>query len=132
MRTQQYVVRLREEQRAQCRELVKAGQARARSIMHAQVLLQADAGPGGPGWKDREISEALGVTTVTVGHMRKVLATEGLDAALTHYHAPRREYRGKLDGHQEAYLLALAKSPPPEGHLRWSVRLLASRMVELG
>ena len=131
MRNQQYVVRLTEEQRARCRELVTAGTARARSIMHAQVLLHADTGPDGPGWKDREISKALGVTTVTVGHVRKVLVTEGLDAALTHYRAPRREYHHKLDGHQEAHLLALAKSPPPEGHLRWSLRLLAGRMVEL-
>lgn len=131
MRTQQYVVRLTEEQRTQCRELVTAGTARARSIMHAQVLLHADTGPHGPRWKDREISKALGVTTVTVGHVRKAMATEGLEAALTHYRAPRREYPCKLDGHQEAHLLALAQSPPPEGHLRWSLRLLAHRMVEL-
>lgn len=127
----QYIVQLTDEQRAQCRELVKAGQARARSIMHAQVLLKADAGPGGPGWNDRAISEALSISTVTVGHIRKVLVTAGLDAALTHYRKPRREYHHKLDGHQEAYLLALAQSAPPEGHLRWSLRLLAGRMVAL-
>ena len=128
----QYIVQLTDEQRARCRELVKAGTARARSIMHAQVLLKAEASPGGPGWTDRAISEALDVTTVTVGHIRKLLVTEGLDAALTHYRGPRREYRCKLDGHQEAHLLALAKSSPPEGHVRWSLRLLADRMVELG
>lgn len=127
----QYIVQLTDEQRARCRELIKAGTARARSIMHAQVLLKADASPGGPGWKDRAISEAVGVTTVTVAHIRKLLVTEGLDAALTHYRAPRREYHCKLDGHREAYLLALAQSPPPQGHLRWSLRLLAGRMVEL-
>ena len=132
MRKQQYVVQLTDGQRAQCQELVRAGTARARSIMHAQVLLKADTSPGGPGWKDREISEALDITTVTVGNIRKRLVTEGLDRALAHYRPPRREYRGKLDGRQEAHLLALAKSPPPEGHARWSLRLLAGRMVELG
>lgn len=132
MRKQQYVVRLTEAQRAQCQELIRAGTARARSLMHAQVLLKADTSPGGPGWRDREISEAFDVTTVTVGNVRKRLVTEGLERTLTHYRPPRREYHSKLDGHQEAHLLALAKTPPPEGHVRWSVRLLAGRMVELG
>jgi len=131
MRNQQYVVRLTEEQRAQCEALIRAGTARARSIMHAQVLLKADTSPGGPAWKDREISEAFDVTTVTVGNIRKRLVTEGLERTLAHYRPPRREYHSKLDGHQEAHLLALAKTPPPEGHARWSLRLLAGRMVEL-
>ena len=132
MRTQQYVVRLTPAQRAQCQELIRAGTARARSLMHAQVLLKADTGPGGPGWKDRAISEAFAITTVTVGNIRKRLVTEGLERTLAHYRPPRREYHCKLDGHQEAYLLALAKTEPPEGRLRWSLRLLADRMVELG
>jgi transposase len=131
MRPQRYVVRLTDEERAQCRELIRAGTARARSVMHAQVLLKADTRPGGPGWKDGAISAALDVSTVTVGTIRKRMATEGLDAALSHYRPPRREYHSKLDGRQEAHLLALAKTPPPEGHARWSLRLLADRMVQL-
>jgi transposase len=99
--------------------------------MHAQVLLKADTSPEGPGWKDRAISEALGITTVTVANVRKRMASEGLERTLADYRSPRREYRSKLDGHQEAHLLALAKTPPPEGHVRWSLRLLADRMVEL-
>ncbi len=126
-----YVVELTGEQRERCRELVRSGVAHARSLQHAQVLLQADVGPEGPGRTDQTIAEALGVTTVTVAQVRKVMVTEGLDAALSHYRGPRREYRCKLDGHQEAHLLALAQSTPPEGHRRWSLRLLANRMVEL-
>jgi len=126
-----YVVELTSEQRESCRELVRSGVAHARSIQHAQVLLQADAGPEGPGRTDQSIGEGLGVTTVTVAQVRKVMVTEGLEAALSHYRGPRREYRCKLDGHQEAHLLALAQSAPPEGRRRWSLRLLARRMVEL-
>jgi transposase len=127
-----YVVQLTDEQRTRCLEMVRAGSAPARSIMHAQVLLKADASCEGPGWTDSAISDAFGVTTVTVARIRKVMVTEGLDAAVAHYRGPRREYRCKLDGHQEAHLLALAQRAPPEGHARWSLRLLANRMVELG
>jgi len=126
-----YGVQLTGEQRKRCLELVRSGVAHARSLQHAQMLLQADVGPEGPGRTDHAIAEALGVTTVTVAQVRKVLVTEGLDAALSHYRGPRREYRCKLDGHQEAHLLALAQSAAPAGHRRWSLRLLASRMVEL-
>lgn len=127
-----HVVQLTGEQRQRCMDMVRAGTAPARSIMHAQVLLKADSGPQGPGWTDQAIADAFGVSTVTVAHIRKVMVAEGLEAALDHYRGPRREYRHKLDGHQEAYLMALARSKPPEGHDRWSLRLLAKRMVELG
>lgn len=127
-----YVVELTEEQREQCRRMLETGNRRARSVRRAQILLKADASPGGPGWTDSAIGEAVGVTPVTVARVRKVMATEGLEAALSHYRGPNREYRRKLDGHQEAQLIALACSPPPPGHERWSLRLLAGRMVELG
>lgn len=127
-----YVVELTEEQREQCRQMVETGRHPARSVRRAQILLKADASPGGPGWTDRAIGEAFGVTPVTVARVRKVMATEGLAGALSHYRGPKREYRRKLDGHQEAQLIALACSPPPQGHRRWSLRLLAGRMVELG
>jgi transposase len=112
-------------------ELVRSGTAQARSILHAQVLLKTDRGPEGPGWTDQAISEALGVSTVTVAHTRKVLLDEGLDAALCHYRGPRREYPRKLDGRQEAHLIAMACSKAPQGHKRWSLRLLTKRMVQL-
>jgi len=128
----EHVVELTDEQRQRCRELVRAGCAPARTVLHAQVLLKTDSSPAGPGWTDQAIAEALGVTTVTVARLRKTMVTEGLEAALSHYRGPEREYQYKLNGHQEAHLIALACSQPPEGHLRWSLRLLADRMVELG
>ncbi len=126
------VVKLTRDERGRCVGLVKSGTAHARSILHAQVLLKTDQGPEGPGWTDQAISQAFGVSTVTVAHTRKVMVEEGLEAALSHYRGPNREYRRKLDGHQEAQLIALACSPAPKGHERWTLRLLAGRMVELG
>ena len=127
-----YVVRLTDGERQQCRELIRCGTAPARSIMHAQVLLKADARPEGPGWTDAAIAEAFGVCTLTVGQLRKTLVTAGLQSALQHYRIVKRQYSPKLDGHGEAHLIALACSAPPEGHTRWSLRLLSARMVELG
>jgi len=99
--------------------------------MHARVLLNTDSRPAGPGCTDAAISEALDVSTVTVATIRRRFVTEGLDAALTHYRGPNREYPRKLDGRQEAHLIALACSKPPEGRKQWSLRLLADKMVEL-
>ena len=127
-----HVVQLTADDREQCRERIRCGTAPARSIMHAQVLLKADASPEGPGWTDAAIAEAFGVCKLTVASIRKALVTAGLPAALNHYRIVHREYQPKLDGHGEAHLIALACSAPPEGHTRWSLRLLSARMVELG
>jgi len=127
-----YVVELTEVQRKCCVDLIRAGQTPARSIMHAQVLLKADSGPHGPGWTDEAIAQAFEISTVTVANIRKTMVGEGLEAALQHYRSGQRHYAHKLDGHHEAHLIALACTEPPEGHVRWSLRLLAGRMVELG
>jgi transposase len=126
-----YRVQLSPKDRERCTDLVGSGTARARTVMHARVLLKADNGPGGPGWTDAAIAEAVEVSTVTIAKVRQRFATEGLEATLSHYRGPHREYPHKLDGRQEAYLLALARSAPPEGRLEWSLRLLAGKMVEL-
>jgi len=131
MRTKR-VVCLSAEQRQRCASVVKAGTANARSILHAHVLLKTDRGPDGPGWTDDAIANALDVSSVTVAHIRKVMVEQGLAAALAHYRAPRREYQRKLDGHQEAHLIAIAHSDPPAGAARWSLRMIRDRMVELG
>jgi transposase len=126
-----YVVQLSAQERERCAELVRSGTAPARTLMHARVLLKADSRADGPRWTDAAIAEAVEVSALTVGKIRQRFVTEGLEATLTHYRGPNREYPHKLDGRQEAHLLALAHSAPPEGHKRWSLRLLADRMVAL-
>jgi transposase len=85
---------------------------------------------GGPGWNDEAIVEALEVGRATVERVRKEFVEEGLEAALER-RKPRRQYRRKLDGDGEAHLIALACQEPPEGHRRWTLQLLADRMVQL-
>ncbi|HEU5320905.1 MAG TPA: helix-turn-helix domain-containing protein, partial [Methylomirabilota bacterium] len=100
----------------------------ARRLAHARVLRKADEGAAGPAWADARIAAALAVSVATVERVRQRYVAEGLDAALSRrrpHPAPRR----KLDGHQEARLIALACSAPPAGHERWSLRLLAERFV---
>ena len=126
----QYVVRLSEEERAALRTLISRGDAPARVQMHARILLKANRGEAGSEWTDDAISTALEVDPTTVARVRKLYVTEGLEAAL-HRKAPDRVYRRKLDGEQEARLVAVACSEPPTGHKRWTLRLLADRLVEL-
>ena len=126
----QYVVRLPEEERARLRTLISRGDAAARVQTHARILLKANRGEAGPEWTDDAISTALEVDPTTVARVRKLYVTEGLEAAL-HRKAPDRVYRRKLGGEQEARLVAVACSEPPSGHKRWTLRLLATRLVEL-
>jgi transposase len=125
-----YIVTLTEAERAHLEDLIGAGTGPARKLMHARILLKADHGPRGPGWVDRAIAEAVEVSQATVARVRRQYVEQGLEAALNR-RPPRREYRRKLDGAQEAHLVALACSAPPEGHGRWSLRLLADKLVEL-
>ena len=120
------------EQRERCQDVVESGTANARTIMHAHVLLKADSSPEGPSWTDAAIAEAFSVSTVTAARIRRTMVDQGLDAALSHYDASCREYHCKLDGRQEAHLIAIARSEPPEGFTRWSLRMIARRMVLLG
>jgi transposase len=126
----QHVVVLSEGERARLHTLVGQGTAPARALTHARILLKANQGEAGPGWTDRAIATALEVHHTTVARVRQQYAAGGLDAAVDRK-APEREYRRKLDGEQEARLVALACSAPPEGHKRWTLRLLAQRLVEL-
>jgi transposase len=125
-----YIVTLTSEERATLRELISAGKAAARKLSHARILLKAHSSEGRPGWNDTAISQALDVGTATVERVRKRFVEEGLEAALSR-RSPRREYRRKLDGDGEAHLIALACSEPPQGSARWTLRLLADRMVAL-
>ncbi len=125
-----YPVVLTGPERQQLQALIAAGTAPARKLTHARVLLKADQAPGGPGWVDEAIAAAVEVSQPTVARIRKQYVEQGLEAALNR-RPPRREYERKLDGKQEAHLIALTCSAPPAGYTRWSLRLLADRLVEL-
>ena len=106
------------------------GKAAARKLAHARVLLQADEAEGGLAWADEDIAAALNVSVRTVERVRQRFVEQGLEAALLPKPA-KRIYARKLDGEQEARLIALACSAAPEGKGRWTLRLLAEQMVEL-
>ena len=125
-----YPVNLTHTERAELKSLIAAGTAPARKLTHARILLKADQSPEGPCWVDEQLADAVEVSQPTVSRVRKQYFEEGLEAALSRC-PPNREYHRKLDGEQEARLVALACSEPPEGQARWSLRLLADKMVEL-
>ena len=126
----QYPVILTDTERDHLYSLIAAGTAPARLLMHARILLKADQSPDGPAWVDDAIADAVEVSQPTVARVRKQFVAQGLDAAL-HRRAPRRHDQRKLDGAHEAHLMALACSEPPNGQTRWSLRLLADKLVEL-
>ena len=125
-----YAVILTDGEREQLRGLIAAGTDSARKLTHARILLKADQGPGGPAWADEAVAEAVEVSQPTVSRVRKQYVEDGLEAALNR-RPPRREYLRKLDGEQEARLVAVACTEPPAGAARWSLRLLADELVEL-
>jgi len=97
-----------------------------------RILLKADQSDNGPGWSDERISEALDVTVQTIERVRKQLVEEGFDAVLSRREYTQKVSRKKIDGDIEAHLVALSCSKPPEGRARWTLRLLADSIVELG
>lgn len=125
-----YVVRLTENERRELQTLVRSGRAHARKLLYARILLKADS-DGPDRWTDERIAEAFEVSTATVARERRRFCEEGLEVALMP-RKPGRPRRRVLDGRAEAHLIALSCSDPPEGRERWSMRLLADRMVELG
>jgi hypothetical protein len=127
-----YVVRLSHEERELLKQLISSGKGSARMFTRAHVLLKADVGEEGPGWTDERIGEALEVTVQTVERIRKQLVEEGFEAVLRRRKYRQKVSRRKIDGDVEAHLIALSCSEAPEGYGRWSLRLLAEKMVELG
>src|SRR3954451_4062252 len=126
-----YKVTLDAEERQHLHDLIAAGQAAARKLAHARILLKADAADGGPAWPDRQIADALEVSTDTVGRVRQRFVEQGLDAALDRKQRDRPPRPIKLDGRAEPRLIALACSPPPLGRAVWTMQLLADKLVEL-
>lgn len=125
-----YIVTLTDPERQMLQAMLTRGKAAARKLVHARILLKADASPGGPAWNDDQIADGLEVGRATVERVRREFVEEGLDAALER-RRPRRQYERCLDGDGEAHLIALACQKPPEGQARWTLRLLADRMVQL-
>jgi transposase len=125
-----YRVTLEAAERGELETMISRGKAAARKLGHARVLLLADQAEGGPGLTDADVAAAVCVSVATVERVRQRFVELGLDAALSPKPS-RRVYARKLDGTGEAHLIALACSTPPDGHDRWTMRLLAGRMVEL-
>jgi hypothetical protein len=125
-----YRVTLSKEERAALLAMISKGKASAKKLLYARILLQADQSDDGPRWLDGYISEALHTSIRTIERVRKSLVEDGLEIALGRKKSSRSRLK-KLDGEKEAHLVALACSSPPEGRNRWTLRLLADKMVEL-
>lgn len=125
-----FFVNLSAEDRQRLESMISKGKGSARRLTRARILLKADCGAQGPAWSDKQISDALDVGPITVQRVRRTFVEEGLEAALARRSMPPRPRR--FDGDQEARLIALACSNPPAGRLRWTLRLLADKLVELG
>ena len=130
MPAKRYPVILEQEQRASLMRLISCGNESARKLTRARILLKADESETGPAYADKQIRAALEVSLSTIERTRKTFALEGLTAALT---PKKRSWvsRQKFDGETEAHLIALTCSQLPAGHARWTLRLLAEKMVEL-
>lgn len=125
-----YVVRLTENERNELKTVVKKLKGSSEKVRRAQVLLAADA--NGSNWTDQIISDAYSCRTKTVENIRQRLVTEGFEIALNGKKRESPPRRKRLDGEQEAKVIALRLGQPPEGYANWSLRLLAERVVELG
>ena len=123
------VIRLTDEQRGTLERYSRTGSHPPRSVVRAKILLLADA-DGPDACTDEEVADQLGTSRMTAQRVRQQFAREGLDATLHRKKPTGRQYR-KLDGKQEAQLVALTCSPPPQGQARWTMKLLAQRLVEL-
>ena len=127
-----YIVRLSDNERRQLAALIRKGSSPAHRLLKARILLKADVSEAGEGWSDNEIIDALATSASMVYRVRKQLVEEGLDAVLSRKAAASPGVPRIFDGEKEARLIALACSKPPEGYARWSLRLLESKVVELG
>lgn len=128
--SKKYIVSLTSEERLLLEQLTKKGCAPAYKINHARILLKADTNQESGGWIDEAISIALDISIPTIERVRRLFVEQSIEAALTRATSSNTKTR-LLDGEREARLIAIACSQPPEGQARWTLRLLAERMVEL-
>jgi len=130
MRTKRFRVTLTPAERDDLQHLISSGKAAARTLAHARVLLKADSPPDQSGPFDADIAAAVEVSVTTVERVRQRFVEEGLQAALVP-RVPTEPRPTKLDGRGEARLIAESCSPPPNDRPRWTLQLLADRLVEL-
>ena len=126
-----YVVRLDDEERRWLTDLLGKKVLACKKRMRAQVLLKADASPEGPAWTDGRVAEAFDVSVVTIEKIRKAYVLEGLEVAIERKKQSRPSRQPVLDGQKEARLVALCCGTVPAGHGRWTLSLLADKLVEL-
>ena len=127
--SKKYIVRLTVQERDELEALIKKGKTAAYRIRHAHILLKVNA--EGPNWTDEQTAQAFACHANTVRHLRQRFVEEGLEAALQRKKQANPSRCRLLDGEKEARLIAISRSQPPAGHSRWTLRLLADKLVEL-
>jgi hypothetical protein len=127
-----YVVRLSADERERLEALIRKGKSPAQRLLKARILLKADVSEAGEGWSDSRIIKALETSVSMVYRVRKQLVEEGLEAVLGRKQRATPAVSPIFDGEKEAKLIALACSKPPKGRARWTLRLLETKVVELG
>lgn len=127
-----YVVRLCADERERLETLIRKGRSASQTLTKARVLLHADVSEAGEAWSDSRIAEALRTSLSLIYRVRKQYVEEGLEAALNRKARATPPIAKIFDGVKEAKLIALACSAPPQGHARWTLRLLESKVVEFG
>lgn len=128
--TQKYIVRLSSDERKILFQLLNEAKSSKEKQNRARILLKADCGEEGENWKDPQIAEAFYVSVKTVERVRKSLVEEGFEDTINRKSLPQGNRERIIKGEEEAYLIALTCSEPPEGHVNWTLRLLADKMIE--
>lgn len=131
MAYKKYVVELEDSERKQLTDFISKGRAPAKAILKARIVLKVDQGEGGKGWTDEQICEALETNISMVTRVRTTLVNEGLNAVVVRKKRARPPIEPIFDGERQAKLIALACSEPPPGYARWTIRLLADKVVEM-
>lgn len=131
MSVKKYIVKLSEDERIRLKELIRKGTSPARRLLKARILLKADESEGGEGWSDTQIMRALDASASMIYRVRQQLVEEGLEATLGRKKRATPPVPPILDGEKEAKLIAFACSQAPEGRCRWTLQLLADRLVAL-
>jgi hypothetical protein len=126
-----YIVRLDAVERHRLEQLVRVGKAAAYRIRHANILLAVDESDGGAKMSDAEAAQAFHMTVRSIELLRKRLVEDGLDTALERKRQALPSIEKMFDGEREAKLIAVACGPKPPGRTRWTLELLADRVVEL-